>query len=273
MRISRLRRSGLSRVIGNALRCLWPLAVASLPGCAGLWDEVTSKNFKVRTLFIKPDPVVVLRESSNGDERAKAIRRLKEPKQHGGTDEQQKLVMDLLTQAATNDRQPLCRLAAVEKLGHFKDPRGVDALENAFIAAQNLPPELMIRIQCQAITAIGQTGNPRAVKFLVEKLKEPPAERTDFAQQRSDRCIAAARALENFKDPQAIAALAQAMQKEKADVALRDRVHEALVKTTGKDLPPDPEAWAPYSNPAEAIAQDESRANKLKLVNWLAPQR
>ena len=129
--------------------------------------------------------------------------------------------MDLLTETATRDRQPLCRLAAVEKLGHFKDPRTLTTLEAAFYAAQELQPDLMIRVQCQAITSIGQSGNPAAVKFLVEKLKEPPAERSDFAQQRSDRCIAAARALAKFKDPQATAALAQTMQKEKNDMALK----------------------------------------------------
>ena len=36
--------------------------------------------------FVKPDPLVVLRDSSDGDERAKALRALQEPKPNGGTD-------------------------------------------------------------------------------------------------------------------------------------------------------------------------------------------
>src|SRR5947209_20345652 len=99
---------------------LVPFALLSVCGCAGFWDEVTSRNFKFKSLFVKTDPVVILRESSDGDERAKAIRRIKEPKENGGTDEQQQVVVDLLLKAATLDRQPYCRLAAVEKLGHFK---------------------------------------------------------------------------------------------------------------------------------------------------------
>ncbi len=265
--------SGLSVHFGGAARFLMPLAVACLSGCAGLWDEVTSKNFTVKSIFVKPDPIVVLKESTDGDDRAKAIRRVKEPKVHGGTEEQQKLVMDLLIQTATSDRQPLCRLAAVERLGHFKDPRVLEGLENAFIAAQNLPPDLMLRVQCQAITSIGETGNPAAVKFLIEKLKEPPAERTDFAQQRSDRCIAAARALAKFNDPQATAALAQTLQKEKRDVALRDCVHDTLVKQTGKDLPPDAVAWNQFVNPGEAVVRDDEKAGKISLMSWVAPKR
>ena len=48
------------------------LAALGLTGCADFWDEVTSKDFKVKTLFVHEDPVVVLRETSDGDSCASA---------------------------------------------------------------------------------------------------------------------------------------------------------------------------------------------------------
>lgn len=251
------------------LRTLAPLALVALSGCAGFWDEVTSRNFKFKSLWVKPDPIVVLRDSGDGDERAKAIRRLKEPKENGGSDEQQQVVMDLLLKTATLDRQPLCRLAAVEKLGHFKDPRAAQGIKDAFFNVGDLSPDIATRLQCQAIVSIGQTHNPAAIKFLIDVLKEPPAERSDLAQQRSDRCTAAARALAEFKDPEATAALAQALQKEKNDVALHDSVHQALVAETGKKLPPDSEAWNQYVNPTEAGPRDDDKNKKILPVGWL----
>src|SRR5262249_33427990 len=73
------------------------LASLGLWGCAGFGDEVTSRNFHVQALFVKPDPLVVLRDSSDGDERAKALRALQEPKQNGGTDEEQDALVKILT--------------------------------------------------------------------------------------------------------------------------------------------------------------------------------
>ena len=63
------------------------LAGAGLCGCANFWDDVTSRDFKIKSLWEpRPNPMVVLRDSTDGDERAKALRALQEPKQHGGSD-------------------------------------------------------------------------------------------------------------------------------------------------------------------------------------------
>src|SRR5262249_8222468 len=174
---------------------------------------------------VHKEPIVVLRESTDGDERAKAMLKLREPKLHGGTDQDQDWVVDLLVKTAAKDRQPLCRLAAVEKLGEFKDPRAVLALRDAFFMSSDFGPDLALRIQCQAVASLGKTGNVAAVPFLIEQLREPPAERSDLAQQRADRCMAAARALAHFKDPQSNEALARVLQNPKEDLALRERAH------------------------------------------------
>jgi hypothetical protein len=248
---------------------MMPLALLALCSCANFWDEVTSHDFKWKSLWAKkPDPIEVAQKSGDGDHRGKAILRLKEPKANHGTDEQQELVMDILLKSATMDRQPYCRLAAIQKLGEFKDPRAVKGLQDAYFNATDCPGEgIATRLQCQAIASLGETRNPAAIRFLIDKLKEPPADRSDLAMQRSDRCTAAARALANFKDPQAIAALAQALQKEKNDIALRDRIHGALMAETGKNYPPDSEAWAQYLNPDNVTVPAEDK--RILPVRWL----
>ena len=58
-------------------------------GCASFWDDVTSRDFSFSGMFTKPNPLLVLRDSSDGDKRAKALAALHEPKQHGGSDAEQ----------------------------------------------------------------------------------------------------------------------------------------------------------------------------------------
>jgi HEAT repeat protein len=233
------------------------MAVASLGlcGCAGFWDEVTSRNFEVSHLFTKPNPFLVLQDSKDGDERARALRALREPKQHGGNDKDQEAILKILAVAATTDRQPLCRLAAVHSLGTFKDPRAVDALTQAFENApfekpydrppKQFRPETSTIIQSQTLLALGETHNPAAVDLLVRVAREPaPASSVndDEKQQWVDRHIAAVRALGNFPQSQATEALVQVLQKEK-NVALHDRAQESLEHATGKKVPPDAKAW------------------------------
>src|SRR5262249_56324235 len=110
-----------------------------LSGCA-LWDEVTSRDFKVAALFSRPNPLVVLRDSNDGDQRAKALRALQEPKQHGGSDADQDAVVKVLVTAATAEKQSLCRLAAVRSLGRFQDPRPAQGLIDALYNRHPFPP-------------------------------------------------------------------------------------------------------------------------------------
>jgi HEAT repeats/PBS lyase HEAT-like repeat len=254
----------------------------ALTGCAGFWDDVTSRDFRPKEWFVTPNPLVVLRDSDDGDRRAKAFRTLQEPKQHGGTDQDQEFVVKILTQAAVTERQPLCRLAAIEALGHFQDPRAVSALKDAYFNANNFPKsssagtgpadsffnsaavssELVSRIRCQALASLGQTGNPAAVEFLVRVLNEPPSSKETAEgekQQVMDRRIAAARALGNFKDYQTIEALVRVVQTEK-DVALLDRAHESLEASIGRKLPADPKDW-------DSLIHPEGNPNAPRLAN------
>jgi hypothetical protein len=243
------------------------LAALGLAGCADFWDDVRSSDFSFKAYFSKPpDPLVVLHESTDGDKRAGALRRLEEPKEHGGTELEQNTVVEVLITAATREKQPLCRLAAIETLGKFKDPRAAKGLIEAFYNASAFSSDTTTIIRCRAVTALGKTRNPAAVELLARVVHEPPAEGTELEKQQTlDVRIAAAAALGNFTHYQATDALVYVLAHEK-DVALRDRAHESLVAATGQKLPPDADAWAQYLRQEQPTASPE---RKLKLVGWL----
>src|SRR5262249_60602119 len=81
-------RHDFTRGRGRWAACLTGavLAGTGLCGCANFWDDVTSRDFKVSSLWTaRPAPLLILRDSNDGDERARALRALREPKQHGGS--------------------------------------------------------------------------------------------------------------------------------------------------------------------------------------------
>lgn len=238
-----------------------------LCGCANFWDNVTSRDFSVNSFFTKPNPLLVLRDSNDGDKRAQALRALHEPKQNGGTDQEQEMVVKVLTTAATSEKQPLCRLAAIQALGPFKDPRAVEGLTTAFYNASCFGPETATILRCQALTALGETGNPAAVELLVRVVREPPAEGTEGERQQAvDVRLAAARALGHFSHYQAAEALVQVLRTEK-DTALRDCAYESLQAATGKKLPPDAKAWEEFLHqPHDKEVADQPALKKV--LGW-----
>jgi hypothetical protein len=264
------------------------LTCFSLSGCAYFWDDVTSRDFHFSDLTGRTNPFLVLRDSEDGYRRARALRALEEPKQHGGSDRDQDAVVNILTVAATTERQPLCRLAAIEALGSFKDPRAVHALQEAYFNAGNFPKEkaasaategllggsavsspLVLQIKCQALASLGQTGNPEAVGFLINILDSPSASKEAAEGQRQqimDERIAAARALGNFKDYKAIEALVHVLKTEK-DVALLDRAHDSLEACSGQKLPPDMQDWGQVLRP-EGKTQVASDPSKHSFLGW-----
>jgi HEAT repeats len=115
---------------------------AALTGCAGptFWDDVTSRDYKFKSMFsAAPSTMTVLRERADGDARARAMLAVKEPQTNGGSAAEQEEVVQLLTRTAISDPQPLCRRAAIEALGRFRDPRAVPALSQAYETAGQLP--------------------------------------------------------------------------------------------------------------------------------------
>jgi PBS lyase HEAT-like repeat len=230
-------------------RLAWAASVSlGLCGCANFWDEVTSRDFSPGSLFVRKDPMVVLRDSGDGYERSKALATLQEPLQHGGSAKDQETIVAILKTVATSDQDQLCRLSAIETLGRFKDPRAAEILDSVYL--QNLPfreNNGYIREQC--LRSLAETGGPIALQRLVVVAKEPPAsgDKADPLET-LDRRVTAVRGLAKFKDPAAATALAQVLKSEK-DTALRDCAYQSIQDCTGKRLPPDSPQWAVYLTP------------------------
>jgi HEAT repeat protein len=257
--------------VHRLLPAVFAVVCAGLSGCAGFWDDVTSKDFTFKGMFVTPDPLVVLRDSNDGDKRARALSTLGEPAKHGRTQEDQDTVLKILVTAASSEKQALCRAAAMQSLGKIKDQRAVDGLVNAYYAVgEKYQPDTASVLRCHALTALGETGNPAAVEHLVLVLRQPKAKGPDQDQRLTmDERIAAARALGHFKHQQATEALVTILKTEK-DVALRDRANEALVAATGKELPPDAAAWDTYiqsAGGAEALAS-QNKSSKFSLIGF-----
>jgi hypothetical protein len=269
------RASGLNQRRGFSgwLLCL-SLGACGLSGCANFWDEVTSKDFHFKDVFATaPDPLEVIQKSPDGDKRAKALRSLQEPLQNGGGQLEQDTVVNVLVTRAATDPQALCRLAAINSLRHFKDPRAVEGLKEAYYRAGSFNPETATIIRCQTLDALGETGQPTAVETLVKVLREPPVDGTDQdRQQKMDERIAAARALGHFRQYQSTEALVSVLRSQQ-DVALRDEARSSLVAVTGKDLPADAQAWNSFLNqsagPDKALVGEPSLKDRvLELISF-----
>src|SRR5262245_13106570 len=176
-------------------------AALGLTGCAGTYDLITSERFKERpfhTLFTSEDPMKVLETVQEGDDRVRAMRRLKEPKESGGTAEQQERAIAILKASALEDNRPLCRLAAVETLSRFKDPRVGPILISAYgqvtqgnaaakpdevtpagalsgigATLSTFTPDTVTTIQCRSLDSLGQHRSPEGLKLLVEVATTP----------------------------------------------------------------------------------------------------
>ena len=266
----RTRRGKLANVVRTML--LAGLLSPSLGclGCAGFWDEVTDRNFEFSSLYTKPNPFVVLNESNDGTKRAKALRALHEPSQNGGSPADQETVVKILITAAVSEHTAVARMAAIEALGKFKDPRAATHLTEAFYNSGSFPAEMATRIQCQAVAAMGETGNPSAIPLLVRVVKGASGEGSELEKQQvMDVRIAAASALGHFHDARVTEALCHILQNDK-DVALCDCAFESLQACTGRKLPPDFHNWdellhAPNVQGAVASGQ---QGPAVKLMGW-----
>jgi HEAT repeat protein len=241
-------------------------------GCATFWDDVTSRNFTMSTLFTRQDPLVVLRDSSDGTQRARALAALEEPLAKGGTQQDQEIYVKILTTSALSDREPYCRLAAVRTLGRFKDPRAAQTLRAVYLQDLSFSAEVNALVRQQVLTSLAQTGDESARELLIRVAKEPPAEGSmQDKQETLDRRLNAIRGLGNFNHYESTETLLYLMKTEK-DAAVRDRSHEALKKVTGKNLPADAVAWDELlhpANPTNAVKQASHTGYPGGIGDWL----
>jgi HEAT repeat protein len=273
----------------------------ALTGCAGTLDTVTSRTFRSSPLdttyrMIRPeDPLVVLRADPprSGDERAKAMLRLKEPLAAQLTQQDQDEVIDTLARAATSDPSPVLRLAAIDALGRFQDQRAPGILmlsyqnahgrteDPAVLPVARVPgaraplatptgfaPETVSAIRCRVVESLGRGGRPETISFLASIAAGPaPGQGPDGSDDREVR-LAAVRGLGQCRHPDAVTALAQVMAAESGkDAAVVGRAHDGLVGLTGQRLPADPARWNQVVQAGAVVAPEPGVVDRA--VNWV----
>lgn len=267
--------------LGGAAVCVF-----GLTGCAGTYDLITSQRFKDRpfhTLFVGDDPMEVLEKSQEGDARARAMRHLKEPRENGGTAAQQDRAVAILQEAATQDPRPLVRMAAVDALTRFKDPRvgpilvasyhsvsqpparepdvaQAGAVSGVKAALAHFTPDTITNIQGRTLEALGTHRTPDGLQLLVQAAATPVERKpkpsgiepaglfsleaeVGTGMDRIDVRLAAIRALGQYEKDPTAIRTLVTILKTDRDVAVRGRAHDSLVAITGQDLPPDGNAW------------------------------
>lgn len=265
------------------------LVVASvgLTGCAATVDTLTSRKFREKpfeTLFKPGDPLTVMRTSEEGDERAAAMRRLKEPLLNGRSQEEQDEAIRLLSEAATADPSPVVRVAAVDALGRFHDPRAVQILTAAYHQASGVSepraksvdrfllsgpsgfaPEMVTVIRTRTVESLAATGRPEAVPVLTQAAAGHAG---DAEEADRDVRLAAVRGLAKLRVPESVVALSNVLSAEKGkDPALAGRAHEGLVRLTGQSLPADPERWQAVVQAGVVIAPEPDPVQRA--INWV----
>jgi len=252
--------------------------IAAVPGCATFWDEVTSSERDSRYMlgWGKHNPLVVIRDNdpskpnADGLRRAQALGELREPLKNGGNAQDQEAYLKILGAAATTDREPLCRLAAVRALGKFQDQRAASILEDVF-NQQKLPftPENNSMIHREALVALENIHDPSSLSLMIRVARQPgppkSADRVDRMQTQDER-IVAIRALGRYKDREAVDALAYVLKTEK-DVALRGRAHSSLEETTGKHWPSTFEDW--QAAKVDPLPRDATRDFIQQATSWI----
>jgi len=246
--MSRSGARSLNRpMIRGWVRTIVAGGLLSGPGCATFWDDVTSREFKFNEMFQPaPPPLQVLETSQDGDKRAKALARLKEPLRHGGTQSEQETVVKVLVDSATGERQALCRVRALESLRHFHDPRAVEGIKEAYYRAGSFNPDMASVVRIQALEALGFGGRPEGLDLLLKVALEPVAVGAEQDRQmKVDERMAAVRGLANYPEARVASALVEIMRKEK-DIALLDKARHSLEKITGHRGPKDAGEWTEY---------------------------
>lgn len=280
-------------------------ALPGLAGCAGTWDTVSSRNFRkapfdtTYRMIVPEDPMVVLRADPprDGDERAKAMRRLKEPIAAGLGQQDQDQMLDLLARTATADNSPVLRIAAIEALGRFSDPRAAGALQVAYMKAHGradgtpdplsadagiqlagaggrsmsraslvplsgpvgFAPDVVEAVRCRALESLGRTSHPDAVPFLSAVAAGPVSPQSPEGCEDREVRLAAVRGLTSCRHPESVVALTKVLSAERGkDSALTGRAHDGLINLTGKRLPADPKQWDEVVQAGATIAPEPS---------------
>lgn len=220
----------------------------SAAGCASFWDEVFSRERDLGRYFNPPHPLVTIMESSDGELRAKALAALREPAQHGGSQQDQDKYIEILTTAAKADHDPYCRLCAIQALGSFKDARAAKALDDLLSTQYPFTQDFNYMIRQATLRSLAKIDTEDARRRLISIANSPKAA-FDAAsldrQETLDERLIAVTAMGKYRDAastESLVSILDRAEKEK-DWAVRDAAHQSLQESTGKTLPPDPQVW------------------------------
>lgn len=277
------------------------LGSLSASGCASSWETLGSRRFRespYNTLFKTEDPLQVLRTNPDGEARARAMRKLQEPAAIGHSQAEQNEVMEMLTKDATSDPSPWVRMAAIDALGRFKDPRTVEALTVAYHQAaghstsdapapppiqqvagaggplrdrgllgdrlglhgpQGFPSDQVANIRGQVLDALAKTSQPRAVAFIAQVAAgEETLTQVDPFARDFVRQRAVA-SLGRIRQKDSVVALTKVLSAAHGkDIALAQMAHRELVDLTGQKLADDPAKWNGVVQAGFEIAPESS---------------
>ena len=238
----------------------------SLSGCASFWDDITAHspqggfgndlNYRMNLIFFsRQDPIQVLAESQDGDLRRRAYLALK----YDGDAQKKELVARLLIEGAKDDKDLICRLAAVERLAEIPEPRASQALVDAFYAPANVGEKNPV-VRVAAVKSLGKRKEPQGLQLLGEALVRDPS---------TEVRVAAARALSDYRDGSSTEVLVRALREEK-DLAVRYEATASLQKITGRDLPANAAEWEQHLQSPQPPDRSLTREplNYLKQVGW-----
>jgi hypothetical protein len=254
-------------------------------GCASTWDKVSSRRFRDKPFDMmfksEPDALATLRTLSpaEGDERARAFKRLQEPATQGRANEQDE-ALQLLADAASHDPSAYVRVCAIDALGRFQDPRVAEQLVSAYRYAPGKPvpttgtpagesgvvpasgevpagidlaamfgtkgfaADQVANIRCRAIEGLAASGRPEAVPFLAAVARGDEFGGNEDAAGRDYARQRAVDGLGKLRTKESVVALQKVLAAEHdRDVALTSLAHAGLKDLTGKALPADPAEW------------------------------
>ncbi|GBD35644.1 hypothetical protein HRbin36_00757 [bacterium HR36] len=277
VRSAELRRASATLLGWPLYKWAWCLLVLSLVvnGCAYFWEDITAYSpeggfvndmrYRMRLLFNPPRPLDVLAHSQDGDFRARAYRRLAEPREYGGSEEDQQKFIEGLIWGAKNEPTTVARIAAIERLAECKDPR---AREFFFSVEQTREPVLYydrdVLVQIAALNALARLNDPRAVPILAKAAQFGPT---------LDVRLNAVRALKNYPAAESAHVLVEILRDEERkppsqrQVALQHEVRESLRAFTGQDYPAEAKPWADYLAQHPQIPPPNPNPF-LRLVSW-----
>lgn len=231
------------------------VAVASLlpVGCASMWDAVTSRKFRdapfktVGHVFVPEDPMVVLLADPprSGDDRAKAMNRLKEPVRNQGTQQQQDQILGILERAATTDASPVLRYAAIEALGRFEDERATSIIMTAYQKADGrteaaLPPRATTPSAVVPIGGLSAGRAPTKPGIDAMLLTGPTGFAPDTVTALRCRCLESLGTTHKLEAARFLSAVAGASGPDVAPVGSDDvEVRQAAVRGLGRCRQPE----------------------------------